>query len=218
VGTENSTSVSIGSKLSLDADAPIQGPAVGPSKPELVNEGTNEEGPRPLSPFSANQTMIRNLTMPTVPNFDIPSSPPGSPPLNSSKKFAKFLELKKTGIHFNEKLENSSAIRNPALFKKLLEFSGVGEEDQYVTTLPPELSVRVEYPQWAYPEEMAKRQEIARRKKERIEFAPASSATLAMDSATRPNENITSKLQSDFAQTQTSSSEPQPKRRRFDQR
>ncbi|KAF2435111.1 hypothetical protein EJ08DRAFT_604881 [Tothia fuscella] len=176
-------------KISRDT-APPSGPALGPSMPinhlEATSNGSNS---RAASPYSSNRLSIRNLTMPPVPNFEIPPSPPGSPPPTSTKKFAKFLELKKQGIHFNEKLEKSSALRNPSLLQKLMDFAGFEEGDQYKTALPDELALPTSFPAWAYADQLNKTQQkvLKKREEERakklregngvIEFAPAGSGS-----------------------------------------
>ncbi|KAI8936030.1 hypothetical protein NX059_007532 [Plenodomus lindquistii] len=98
--------------------------------------------------------MIQNLTLPTVPNFDIPTSPPGSPPLKATKKFAQFLDLKKKGQHFNQRLEGSSVLRDPGHLQRLTDFAGLSEEDLYATTLSNEIAIPVAFPGWAYVEEL----------------------------------------------------------------
>lgn len=100
-----------------------------------------------MSPYSLNRSRIHSLTLPhTIP--PIPPSPPGTPPLEASSKFSNFLALKRQGVHFNEKLARSSALRNPRLLEKLMGFLGldvaVGDPetggkwsaDQYVSGLP----------------------------------------------------------------------------------
>lgn len=129
--------------------------------------------------------MIRDLTLPTIPNLDIPQSPPGSPPPGIDEKFSHFLELKKQGVHFNEKLARSSALKNPSLLKKLMDFAGVEEDEQYVTTLSKDLWDPAGFPSWAYKEELIKsqqevlkqkEQERARMQRESIEFVSASAS------------------------------------------
>jgi len=120
----------------------------------------------PQSPYSANRSMIRELTLPTVPNLDIPPSPPGSPIASTNAKFAHFLELKKKGVHFNAKLANSPALKNPALMKKLMDFAGVDEKDQYATTLPKEIWDPNGFPTSAFREELAKNQKQILKRKE----------------------------------------------------
>jgi hypothetical protein len=120
--------------------------------------------------------------MPPIPNFDIPPSPPGSPPLAATKKFTRFLELKKQGVHFNEKLEKSSALKNPSLLLKLMEFAGIDEKDQYASALPEDLAVPTTFPAWAYADQLNKTQqkilkkreaEQARKQRDAIDFVPA---------------------------------------------
>jgi hypothetical protein len=120
--------------------------------------------------------------MPPVPNFDIPPSPPGSPPPTSTKKFARFLELKKQGIHFNAKLETSSALKNPNLLPKLREFAGIDEKDSLATALSDDLAVPTSFPAWAYADQLNKTQQVIKKKREEkqaqkqreaIDFVPA---------------------------------------------
>jgi len=120
-------------------------------------EEDQETGAAPQSPYSANRALLRDLTLPTLPNYDIPSSPPGSPVGSTNAKFKHFLELKKQGIHFNEKLAKSSALKNPSLMQKLMDFSDIDEAGQYVTTLPRDLSNPDAFPAHAYKEELAKK-------------------------------------------------------------
>jgi len=97
---------------------------------------------------------MQNLTLPTIPNFDIPASPPGSPPLKATRKFAQFLELKKKGQHFNQRLESSSVLRDPGHLQKLMDFAGISEEDSYASTLSEDVAVPAVFPEWAYVEEL----------------------------------------------------------------
>jgi hypothetical protein len=132
----------------------------------------------PGSPYTSNRESIRSLTLPTVPNFNIPPSPPGSPPQPSSNKFARFLELKKKGQHFNQRLESSSVLRDPAHLQRLMDFAGISTEDQYASTLPEGLAVPTTFPDWAYVEELSASQKKitkAREKapREAIDFVAA---------------------------------------------
>ena len=120
----------------------------------------------PQSPYSANRALVRNLTLPAVPNFDIPDSPRGSPPPGMDEKFAHFAELKKQGVHFNEKLARSSALKNPGLLHKLMAFAAVEEKDQYASTLPQEIWDPTAFPTSAYKEELASSQQAILKKKE----------------------------------------------------
>ncbi|KAL1616375.1 hypothetical protein SLS54_008471 [Diplodia seriata] len=165
-------------------EAAADAPAPGPSAPPVDEPGdSNGAASAPQSPYSAARAIVRNLTMPPVPNFEIPPSPPGSPPLKSTKQFAHFLELKKKGVHFNQRLENSSALRNPSLLHKLRGFASIDDEAQYATILSADVAVPTVFPSWAYAENLGKSQrEIARKREEEqkktqreaLEFVPAS--------------------------------------------
>lgn len=153
------------------------------------------EQPAPSSPYSAARSLIHTLTLPTVPNMDIPPSPPSSPSQITSQaalsaKLDKFLELKrKKGIHFNARIADSHALKNPPLMDKLLGFVGVGVDvengavegtEQYATTLPTELWDPAAFPEWAYRGPLRKSQEKlqkerGREKGEAVQFVPASS-------------------------------------------
>ena len=114
----------------------------------------------------SHRTAIRSLTLPTKPNLDIPQSPLGSPTLGADQKFSHFLDLKKQGIHFNTKLGSSSALKNPSLLPKLMDFAGVGSEWQYTTTLSTKLWDPAGLPTWGYKEELAEAQYRLSKKKE----------------------------------------------------
>ena len=101
-----------------------------------------------------------------MPNLNIPQSPPGSPTSDADQKLSHFLGLKKQGIHFNTKLALSSALKNPSLIPRLMDFAGVGSERQYTTTLPTELWDTARFPNWAYKEDLAEAQHISVREKE----------------------------------------------------
>jgi hypothetical protein len=129
---------------------------------------------------------MHNLTLPSVANLDIPPSPPGSPPQGPSKKFQQFLDLKKKGVHFNSKLENSSALKNPSLMDKLMAFVEMEGVRQYDTTLPAELWDPSSFPEWAYREPLKKSREktVKAREAEKaaggrtaVDFVPAKVTT-----------------------------------------
>jgi hypothetical protein len=166
---------------------PTQGPIQGPERPELqsldkdasaINESTE-----PGSIEDPSRAMIRNLTLPPIPNFDIPPSPPGSPPKASTDKFLQFIELKQKGVHFNERLEESSALKNLALLEKLRRFAGIDDNAQYASSLPAEVKDATSFPPWAYKDELLKLQKERNKKKQEeqsstprttIDFVPAS--------------------------------------------
>jgi hypothetical protein len=128
--------------------------------------------------------------LPAVPNLDIPPSPPGSPPPTTSKKFEQFLDLKKKGTHFNSKLAASTALKNPSLMDKLMDFVELDDQDQYATTLSTELWNPAGFPEWAFRASLKKSQDKIRREREAekekekaagtrtaLDFVPASSAS-----------------------------------------
>jgi len=165
------------------ADTTSQGPSMGPSMPSQEQSSILDQLSSTQLPDSVAREIIRNLTMPPIPNFDIPVSPPGSPPLGATKKFEHFLKLKKQGVHFNSKLETSSALRNPALLQKLMAFANIDDYDQYACALPPDLGVPTSYPPWAYGNELNKTQQQLTKKKEeqkantprdKLDFVPGS--------------------------------------------
>lgn len=163
--------------------APVNGPAQGPTVSQPPSENESANALPPGSPYTANRAIIQNLTLPTVPNFDIPPSPPGSPPQRATKKFAQFLELKKKGQHFNQRLESSTVLRDPGHSQKLMDFAGISEGDQYASTLPEHLAVPTVFPPWAYVEELrASQKKILKAKEQKQsgaprEFVPAASRT-----------------------------------------
>jgi hypothetical protein len=137
------------------------------------------------SPYSANRARLRQLTLPLLPNMDIPDSPPGSPSASTNAKFAHFLELKKQGVHFNEKLAKSSALKNPSMMQKLLDFADFDDAGQYASTLSKTLWNPQAFPECAYKEELAKSQqkilkkredEKTRGQRETVDFVPATAS------------------------------------------
>ena len=173
----------ISSRPAAENDAPLVGPSLGPTDiPTELLLLEDDETMAPQSPYAANQALLRDLTLPTLPNYEIPSSPPGSPMESTTSKFKHFIELKKQGIHFNEKLAQSSALKNPSLMQKLMDFADVDEAGQYATTLPKDLWDPDGFPEYAYKEELAhsqqkihkkKEDEKARGQRESIDFVPA---------------------------------------------
>lgn len=163
----------------------------------MDEDPTQEDASQPpASPYTANRSLIHNLTLPTVPNLDIPPSPPASPSSATAQaaltaRIDKFLELKrKKGTHFNAKIADSHALKNPPLMDKLLGFVGVGTAfddegpaagtEQYATTLPTDMWDPSSFPEWAYRGQLRKahekvQKEKGREKGEAVRFVPASS-------------------------------------------
>jgi hypothetical protein len=172
-------------KQPVAATGPINGPSQGPTaSPPPDEDGSVNDAP-PGSPYTSNRAIIQNLTLPTVPNFDIPPSPPGSPPQRATKKFAQFLELKKKGQHFNQRLEGSSVLRDPGHLQRLLDFAGISEEEQYESTLPDTMAIPVVFPEWAYADELkASQKQIFKAREQQRSKAPRE--TVDFVSATKP--------------------------------
>lgn len=168
--------------------AAANGAVLGPVGPPQASTSENNTLSAPSSPHTTQRAMIRNLTMPTKPNLDIPPSPPGSPNLGADQKFAHFLELKKQGVHFNAKLASSSALKNPSLLPKLMDFAGLDEPQQYATTLPVDLWDPAGFPEWAYKEELLKFQQSTLKRKEE-EKAKASRESIDFVSATNSGQS-----------------------------
>ena len=167
---------------------------MGPAKSPVLEKSDDDKASGTESPYTATRALMRELTLPTVPNFDIPPSPPGSPPPQMEAIVARFIEMKKKGMHFNEKLATTSSMKNPSLFSKIMRNIGMDESEQYGTTLPTELWNPNGFPPWAYKEELAKTQQaaqkkreedLARRPREAIDFVPAT-ASAPSSRATTP--------------------------------
>jgi hypothetical protein len=157
----------------VDATGPVNGPSQGPtvSAPPQDEDSLNDAPPG--SPYTANRAIIQNITLPTVPNFEIPPSPPGSPPRQSTAKFAQFLKLKERGQHFNQRLEGSSVLRDPGHLKRLLDFAGISEEEQYASSLAPDVAVPTVFPEWAYADQLkASQKQILKERDQRKSKAP----------------------------------------------
>ncbi|KAG6046750.1 hypothetical protein E4U17_007779 [Claviceps sp. LM77 group G4] len=120
----------------------------------------------PSSPYSSTRAIMHDLTLPSLPNLTIPSSPPGSPPPATTKKFQQFLHLKRQGTHFNSKLESSTALRNPSLTDKLLSFVDVTGPAQYETTLPLDLYNPTSFPAYAHRDKLRKSREVLVKERE----------------------------------------------------
>ncbi|KAJ4370542.1 hypothetical protein N0V83_005063 [Neocucurbitaria cava] len=164
---------------------PINGPSQVPTVTPPPPEEESADDVIPGSPYTSNRALVQNLTLPTVPNFDIPPSPPGSPPQKATKKFAQFLELKKKGQHFNQRLEGSSVLRDPGHLQRLLDFAGISEEDSYTSTLSDNVAVPAVFPEQAYVEELrasqkriekAQGQERSKAPREAVEFVSATNS------------------------------------------
>ncbi|KAK5124004.1 hypothetical protein LTR85_002201 [Meristemomyces frigidus] len=181
----------------LDTSTPAPGPSAGPRLDLSTASSAVTPSDPPLSPYTYERQRLRELTMPPVPNFDIPDSPSPSP-MNgeeaaklaaTTKKFERFLELKKQGVHFNERLHNSSSLRNPSLLPKLMEFAGISQEESYASTLPEALAVPTKWPEECYVESLLKQNERREKKRlterDKVDFVPAGKSA-GLSAATTP--------------------------------
>ncbi|KAF2015936.1 hypothetical protein BU24DRAFT_450566 [Aaosphaeria arxii CBS 175.79] len=181
------------------SSAPINGPAQGPSLSLApAGPGPSDDG-IPGSPYTSTQSLIRELTLPTVPNFEIPPSPPGSPPLNPTRKFGRFLLLKKRGQHFNQRLESSSVLKDPGHLQTLMDFAKISDEDQYASSLPDGIAIPSKFPKWAYFEELSASQKRITKSREEantrvprdgIDFVPATGSGASSGAGTPSGKSL----------------------------
>ncbi|KAJ5736679.1 uncharacterized protein N7483_001804 [Penicillium malachiteum] len=140
------------------------GPVLGPSSMHTAASPEEPSTGGRTSPFSSSRALIQDMTLPPVPNLDIPPSPPGSPDPAANAKFEHFLSLKKQGVHFNTKLASSSSLKNPSLLMKMMAHAGIDEQSQYDTSLPPDVWTTSDLPSWAVKEELFRSQQRYKRK------------------------------------------------------
>ncbi|TGJ82457.1 hypothetical protein E0Z10_g6285 [Xylaria hypoxylon] len=164
-------------KAKVDEGQAVYGPQIdassGPSFPPLEEDPAGVEIPLPPgSPYTATRALLRDLTLPAVPDMDIPPSPPGSPSATTSKKFENFLELKKKGVHFNSRLADTASMKNPALADKLMAFVELDHRDQYRTTLTANLWDPDAFPRHAYKEQLRQSQTDIAQARTRAAGAP----------------------------------------------
>ncbi|KAL3489140.1 nucleophile aminohydrolase [Aspergillus germanicus] len=143
-----------------EPNGPVSGPVLGPAHNAT---GSMQLGDGQLS---TSRTLIHDLTLPPVPNLDIPPSPPGSPNHSANAKFAHFLRLKKQDVHFNEKLAGSASLKNPSLLNKMMEHAGIDGQTEYSSSIPTELWDTSSLPSWGYKEELLKVQKESNAKAE----------------------------------------------------
>ncbi|KAI0972740.1 HCNGP-like protein-domain-containing protein [Xylaria arbuscula] len=185
-----------------EAQQSVYGPQIGPSSsgpsfPPLEEDPAVIEVPLPPgSPYTATRALLRDLTLPAVPDMDIPPSPPGSPSAATSKKFENFLELKKKGVHFNARLADTTSMKNPALADKLMAFVELDHRDQYRTTLPADLWDPDMLPRYAYKEQLRQSQTECQQAKARATGAPVKFAPSEVSSPSNAEDSKTSQASS----------------------
>lgn len=132
---------------------------------------------------------IQRLTASQMPVKAIPPSPPGSPNPTANARFARFLELKKKGIHFNEDLAQKSSYLNPSLFSTMLHRAGLEDQTQYQTSLPTNLWDISSFPDDVYYEHLGKHQQTIREKKEETKKAQSAAGTRVLEFVPPHNSN-----------------------------
>ncbi|KAJ6044641.1 hypothetical protein N7460_005996 [Penicillium canescens] len=171
----------------LAPDGPVLGPESIDRAPDL---GSAHITTGRSSPFLASRALIQDLTLPPVPNLDIPPSPPGSPDAAANAKFEHFLSLKKQGVHFNSKLASSSSLKNPSLLMKMMNHAGINEQSQYVTSLPVDMWDPSGLPRWGFKEEiLSTQQEFRQKMEEKKSSGQRSSIGFVSGSAQGPGRN-----------------------------
>lgn len=162
-----------------DSDRPIFGPS------HESPYDAQKFAPNHYMTLSASRTIIHDLTLPPVPNLDIPPSPPSSPDPSADAKFAHFLSLKKQGVHFNEKLSGSASLRNPSLLKAMMNHAGIDNQEQYQASLPLAIWNAPGLPSWGFTEVIRQAQRDIQgtmderrsvRRREEIPFVAATSS------------------------------------------
>ncbi|EXJ96420.1 hypothetical protein A1O1_01546 [Capronia coronata CBS 617.96] len=175
-------------KPTFESSQSIDGPIVGPTMPEQVGDDIDGESTLQVQQTMSERDAIRFLTQTLNPMTSMPPSPPGSPNQATNARFKRFLDLKAQGVHFNDDLSRKSSFRNPSFLSTMMGRVGLGDTDQYRTSLPRELWDPLSFPPSAYKEELLrsqqtlKEQELASKKslaasgKRTIEFTSAGSS------------------------------------------
>lgn len=143
------------------SEAAAIGPLLGPVAPTNADM-IDADSPAETSEDMSERDTIRHLTQASVPMTSMPPSPPGSPDPAANARFARFLELKVKGVHFNEDLASKTSFLNPGLLATMMARTGIDEEDQYNTSLPLDLWNPRGFPEWAYKEGLLESQQKIR--------------------------------------------------------
>lgn len=137
------------------------GPLVGPAMPMTTDE-LARDSPMDQVDSLSERDAVRYLTQPSHPMTSIPPSPPGSPDPALNAKFKRFLELKAKGVHFNDDLGRKATFRNPSLLATLMDRAGLESNDQYKTSLPLSVWDPLNFPPYAFKEELLRSQQTLR--------------------------------------------------------
>ncbi|PNS17792.1 Meiotically up-regulated protein 151 protein [Sphaceloma murrayae] len=126
---------------------PLLEPAPGPAPPPQPLQEPSPDPNPPLSPYTLQRQRIHDLTLPPHPNISIPPPPPPPSPGSMAKtnqRIRHFLDLKKQGVHFNERLLSSPALRDAGTVERAFAFAGLDGAAQYDNALPEGTGVDVE--------------------------------------------------------------------------
>lgn len=138
------------------------GPMVGPAMPTATESQIEENSPMVQPDSVSERDTVRYLTQPSHPMDSIPPSPPGSPDPALNAKFKRFLELKAKGVHFNDDLGRKSTFRNPGLLATLMNRAALENDDQYKTSIPLSIWNPLDFPPYAFKEELLRSQQTLR--------------------------------------------------------
>ncbi|KAF4552365.1 Hypothetical protein D9617_10g073460 [Elsinoe fawcettii] len=142
------------STITADPTAqPAPGPTPAPTTDAAPSSPANNDAlptSPSLSPYSSARAQIHALTMPPIPNFSLPPPPPPPSPgsmASADRKIRHFLSLKKQGVHYNERLLSSPALKDQGTVDELLRYAGIEGVRQYEHALPEGMGVDVH--RWA---------------------------------------------------------------------
>ena len=137
-------------------------PMVGPMMPDQIENHVEPEPSSEIQQSMSERDAIRYLTQASHPMTSIPPSPPGTPNEALEAKLKRFLDLKAKGMHFNEDLASKSTFRNPSLLATMMARAGFDGDDQYKTSIRPQIWDPLDFPLSAYKEELLRSQQNRR--------------------------------------------------------
>lgn len=168
-------------------------PEPAPDPDEAATPSFVDDSANTANPYETDREAILRLTAPNVSIDAIPPSPPGSPDPAANARFARFLELKGKGIHFNEDLAKKPNYLNPSLFSTMLRRAGLDESAQYASSLPSDLWNPMEFPEYAYHEQLGKDQQAIRSKDEETKRAQSAAGKRVLEFIPQTNSTTSSR-------------------------
>ncbi|KAI8824457.1 HCNGP-like protein-domain-containing protein [Fimicolochytrium jonesii] len=103
--------------------------------------------------------------------MDIPSEPDGEPNPITQAKIEKWLAIKASGTHFNDRLEQTHAFRNPSIMSKLIEYLDL---DELGSNYPKDIFDPHSFPKEAFFDQIAQAQDTLQQQQQ--QFAASSIA------------------------------------------